>query len=97
MISGVMVGSVMFDNAKSSDATLQATKTLDDAIESVSDDELPPDHEDGEISEDLSDIFRSSVELRFSLLLHFKRTVLNHFFSGRKTHFLVSYLTTRML
>ena len=82
MISGVMVGTATFDDDKSNSATLQASSatksdvngaTLDDAIETVSDDELPSDHEDGEISEDLSDIFRSSVELTFSFEPHFCR------------------------
>jgi hypothetical protein len=42
--------------------------TLDDAIETVSEGELPTDHEDGELSEELSDIFRSSVEFLLSSL-----------------------------
>ena len=70
MISGAMVGSALFDGADGgSSATKSYAVTLDDAIETVSDDELPSDPEDGEIYED---IFRSSVESRFSLKLHSK-------------------------
>lgn len=74
MISGAMTGSnkSMLDVSKGDAAMLGATK-CDGAtgsypadsrtceMEVVSDDELPSDHEDGELSEGLSDIFRSTI------------------------------------